>query len=257
VIAAGRRALLALASLTIGHRAAAAQDSSVAPHQFAIDTARLRAFQRSYDMIVHVADSSVLIGARDVALATSIYAGNPAWLITETRSGVVPSAESLFVTGDLRPLHWSAAQGPARLAAEFVGDSIYGAVSSPMMRQNLVTGSRRDLVVNSAYADVLLAVLPLSAGWNDSATVMQLDAGTHQLVRADVAVIGEEELSGDSTTARPVWVVALRSDSSHVLYWIDKSDGSIMRVLQQLPAHVGTDVEFRLRPASSAVPPTW
>jgi hypothetical protein len=103
--------------------------------------------------------------------------------------------------------------------------------------------------------DVVLALLPLAPGWADSAAALQIDATGVHIVPAEIAVVGEEELASDSVTARPAWVVTLRSESAHVLYWVDKTDGSIMRVLEPLPSHAGTDLELRLRPPIVAAPP--
>ena len=218
----------------------------------------MRPFARSYDMLVHRGDSTIAIGARDVSLAATVYAGNPAWLIVDTHTAsTVAVTESLYVSPQLRPLHWAASQGLARMAAEFVGDSVYGAVSTPVSRQNLVMAGAPDIVPDAAFAEVLLQAVPLATAWSDSATVVLIDAASHTLAPAQFAVVSEEELASDSTTAaRPVWVVTLRSDSAHIFFWVDKSDGSVLRVLQQLPAHDGSAIEFRRRePPSISIPP--
>lgn len=249
-------ALAAWMLLAFGGVSARAQDSVAAPiHRLPIDTSRLRAFHRAYDMVVRGRDSAVTIGVREIDVTPASYSGSPAWLISETRTGAVASAESLFVAPDLRPLHWAATQGLARVGAEFVGDSIYGAVTTPMFKQNIVSDSRADLVVSAAMVELLLPALPLSVMWTDSLTVLQIDAVTHQLSAADIAVIGEEEIAGDSASHVPgdsvpvtsAWVVALRTPVAHTLYWVSKIDGTVLRVLQPVPPHVGTDLEYRLR----------
>lgn len=248
------RALAALMLLGLAV-AAGAQDSVAAPpHRLPLDLSRVRSFHRAYDMIVTGRDSAVAIGIREVDVAPSVYAGTKAWLITETRTGAVASAESLFVTPDLRPLHWSSTQGLARLGAEFVGDSIYGAVTTPAVKQNIVSDSRADVVLSPAMLEIMLSVLPLDSGWSDSLTVLQLDLSTHQLIPADIAVLGDEEVVADSvnlvsgdSASTSAWVVALRTADRHTLYWVDKRDGAILRMLQPLPQHVGTDLQYRLR----------
>jgi hypothetical protein len=78
---------------------------------------------------------------------------------------------------------------------------------------------------------------------------------TNQVTPAELAVVGEEELPVESSAARPCWVIALRAGEHHVLVWIDKASGAALRVLQPLPAHVGTELEYRLRPDTGSVPP--
>lgn len=243
------RALLALTLLGSFGRAAPAQDTITAapsPHRFALDTARTRPFHRVYDMLVRRGESTSVIGRREVDLVSTIHAGLPAWLLTETRDGVVPAADSLYISTSLRPLHWASSLGPARLGAEFVGDSIYGAVTTPLARQNLVLRGRDDLVATAAMADLLMTLFPLGAGWADSASVLQVDAIGERIIPAQFAVLGEEALVIDSEPPRPVWIVTLRSDSSRALYWVTKSDGSLVKALIPLPSHVGTELEYRL-----------
>ena len=254
---AGRPALFLLAqicSALLGAREGAGQDSTAVPRQLAIDTSRVRPFQHAYDMIVRRGDSTAVIGERDVTLASATYAGAPAWLLTETRTGLVPSSDSLFLSLQFRPVHWSSTQGLARLGLEFVGDSILGAVTAPMGKQNVLMRGGGALLPSSAFVDAVLTLIPLTFGWTDSVTVASVDVSSHALRAAEVAVIGDEALATDSATTRPVWVVALRSDSSHVLYWVDKDDASVLRVLQSLPTHIGGDLEFRIRPPPPVIP---
>jgi hypothetical protein len=251
-------ALIALALLLMLSQDAAAQDSSVVVrHRLAFDTSKVRPFRRTYDMLVHTRDSIVVIGQRSVALDTATYAGAPTWLLTETRAGRVPSVESLYVAPDLHPIHWSSALGAARLGVEFVGDSIYGASTSPMGRRNIVLAGRPDLLVSGAMAEALLPLLPLTSTWTDSVGVLAADIVSSSIVPAELAVIGEENLAVDSTTQRPSWVVALRASapSRSVLYWIDKETGAALRIEQALPAHVGTLLEYRVRIEPATPPP--
>jgi hypothetical protein len=236
-----------------------AQDSTVAVrHPLPLDTSRVQPFRRTYDILVHTRDSIVVLGQREVVLSAATYAGAPAWLFVETRTGVVPSIESLYVAPSLRPIHWSSALGAARLGVEFVGDSIYGASTAPGGRRNIVLAGRPDLLISGAMAEAFLPLLPLAPAWTDSVGIFAADASTSTILPAELVVVGEENLMVDSTMQRPAWVVALRwgteSVARSVLYWIDKETGAALRIEQPLPAHVGTLLQFRMH-AETATPP--
>lgn len=241
---------------------AGAQDTTAAPttpptrHLLALDISRVQPFRRTYDIVVHTRDSTIVLGQRGVALDSASYAGVPGWLLVETRTGVVPAAESLYLAPELRPIHWSSALGPARMGVEFVGDSIYGATTSPMGKQNIVLAGRPDLLASGALVEMLIPLLPLTSTWTDSVGVFAVDATTSAVLPAELAVIGEENLMVDTVTQRPAWVVALRAGPRNVLYWIDKETGAALRIEQTLPAHAGTLLQYRIRwePGTPAPP---
>jgi hypothetical protein len=256
VTRAGDRALVALTLLGALSNLAAAQDTTaVIRHLLSLDISKVQPYRRTYDMIVHARDSAIVIGQREVLLSEASYAGSPAWLLVETRTGLVPASESLFVAPDLRPLHWSSVLGTARLGAEFVGDSIYGASTMSAGKQNVVILGRPDLLVSGPMVELLVPLLPLWSSWADSVGVLGVDLVTNQVTPAELAVIGEEDVALDSSTVRHSWVVALRSGARHVLFWIDKDSGAALRVQQMLPPHAGGELEYRLRPESPTAPP--
>ena len=82
-----------------------------------------------------------------------------------------------------------------------------------------------------------------------------MDLGTTQVIPAELAVVGEDSFPLDSSTTQAAWVVALRSGDRHVLYWVDKADGTVLRVQQALPSHVGVELEYRLRRDSGGASP--
>lgn len=253
---AGVRALVALALQVACARGSHAQDTTVTlRHLLSLDISRVQPFHRSYDMIVRGVDSAYVIGQRDVALTPGVYAGTPAWLLVESRSGSVAAVESLFIATDLRPMHWSSALGEARLGAEFVGDSIYGAATMHAYKQNLVVNGRPDLVVNGSMLETLLPLLPLTSTWSDSVGVFGVDLTATQLVPAELAVVAEEQLAVDSASTRASWVVALRSGERHIVVWVDKESGIALQTRQLLPSHVGRQLEYRLRPPPTPVSP--
>jgi hypothetical protein len=248
--------LVALALFAAASRGAAAQDTTAgARHVLPIDASRFQPFRRTYDIVVHSPDSATVVGSREVVATAATYAGAQAWLVVETRTGLVPAAESLYLSPSLRPLHWSSIMGAARLGAEFVGDSVYGATSAFNGKQNIVLGSRRDLLVSVPMIEAVLPLLPLGTTWADSVGVLAVDLASSAIVGAELAVIGEEVFFVDSLTTRPAWVVALRAESRNVLFWVEKETGVVFRVQQPLPVHIGTLLEYRIRQEPTTAPP--
>ena len=256
LIVLSRQALLLVIPLALG-----AQDTTASyRHVLALDISRAKAWQRSYDIVIQGTDSSQVIGQRDVSFLPAQYGGNPVWLLVETRTGIVPAAESLYLAPDMRPVHWSSSLGAARLGAEFAGDSIFGATTTPAARHSLLLVGRPDLLVSMAMIEALLPMLPLAPGWADSAAVLTVDAASGAVLPAELSVVAEEEIRVDSVTMRPSWVVSVRAEEGSELLWVDKESGEILRVQQQLPAHVGRSMEYRRRPppliqAPSITPP--
>ena len=248
-------ALLALSCMVGAARGAAAQDSiGTHRHVLALDMTRLRPFARSYDMVVHVGDSTHIIGQREVALSESIYAGQPAWIVVESRSGLVAVTDSLVLAADLRPMHWSSGLGRSRFEAEFSGDSIFGATVTPAARRSIILGSRPDLVVSTAMLEVIFGLLPLSGEWSDSAALLAVDAGDATVIPAELAVTGTEQGVGSDTAG--AWLVAVRTGRGQLQLWIEKTSGIVARIEQSLPSHVGSRLEYRPRTApAGALPP--
>lgn len=234
--------------------AADAQDSLAVRHLLALDLGRIAPFRRSYDIIVHRRDSATTIGEREVSLEPSEFAGTTGWLLVERRTGAVPSAESLFVAQDLRPVRWSSALGVARLAAVFLGDTIMGAATLGTVRQNLLVAGRPDLLVSGAMVELVLGLLPIEEEWSDSAAVLSMGIATRDVVPVELVAVGRELLPMDSVSVRPTIVVALRSEQRSALYWVDTDTRAVLRMQQVLPPHVGILLEYRLRPPSLAGP---
>lgn len=233
-----------------------AQDTVAVRRAWPIDSAKLRPFHHSYDMLVQVGDSMELIGQRDVSFGPAMYAGAPAWAVVETRTGVVPAVETLFVSTALKPLLLSSALGAAKLAIGFPGDSLYGASGGPGGRHNVVLAGAPRLVASSAMVEALLPLLPLAPDWSDSVSVLLVNQASSSVVPAELAVIGEDYAPRDSSRST-AWVVALRGHGLGVLFWVDKESGAVTRQQQPLPLHGAAMLEYRRRSGTSdpAVPP--
>ena len=255
MILPGGRALVALTLIGALSRHAVAQDTTaVFRHLLSLDVSKVRPFHRAYEMLTRGPDSAVVIGQRDLVLDSASYNGAPAWLLIETRTGVVAAVESLYIAPDLRPLHWSSVLGAARLGAEFVGDSIYGATTMQAGKQNLVVGSRPDLLVSLSMVELLIPLLPLTADWSDSAAVLGVDLTSSLITPARLAVVANLEEQRDSVVVRTMFV-ELSAEQHRVVFAFDAATGDVLSVRQPLPPQTGSELEYRLRPDPAAAPP--
>ncbi|HKO15026.1 MAG TPA: hypothetical protein VJU87_02250 [Gemmatimonadaceae bacterium] len=207
-----------------------------APHRLPVDTSRMHPVHLVYALNVTQDSTARPLGELRVDVDESTYAGAPAWLLTRAgQRGVQAIVESLYVArADLRPLHWSAAQGLARLAVEFTGDSIFGAMTSPLGKRNIVLAGRRDLLASAGAVDAMLATLPLVPGWHDSASVMVVDPGGSTIAPATLVVEGEELVTAPAGSF-DCWIVSLATERGTERLWVRKTDGVVVRSEQRLP----------------------
>lgn len=248
-----RAAVGLLATLTLAGtdapRLAAAQDSTQAARvTLGADPGRFVPFRREYDMLAASGDSMVSIGRRVVIVDSARFAGAPAWLVVETRSGVVPAVESLYVSPGGRALQWTASLGASRLAIAFTRDSIFGATSTPVGRQNVLHAAPANLLASMAMAELLLRGVAWRPDLSDSVSVLTVDHVSSAVSVAQLAVIGEESVttSGGMAPGRAAWVVVLRAAGPRTaLLWVDKQDGALLRLQQLLPMHGAAVLEYR------------
>lgn len=252
-----RHAAAAAAFALVVAAAAGAQDSVAlaAPRALpSVDSVRVAPFERHYDIVVLTRDSTFVVGQRALELKPAAYAGSEGWLLLETRTGIVPAVESLFVSPDLRPLRWAASLGAARLGVAFTRDSLFGATTAPGGRRSIVVEGRADLLVSSPMTEAILSALPLHVGRLDSLSVLALDLAETRLLPAALIALGEEALEADGLRWA-TWVVALRSEATYVLFWVDQTSGAVRRVQHALPQQGGAVMEYRFRPELASVEP--
>ena len=206
------------------------------PHRLPIDATRLRPARLHYRTTVLRDSTTLFAGELQFDVVETQYTGAPALLLVQAGAqGTATMSDSLVVSrADLRPLHWSATQGVARLAAEFTPDTIFGAMSSPLGRQNIVIGNPADLLVSAVAVDAVLASLPLSSGWRDSVHVLVVDAGGATTAPATIAVDGEERVTVPAGEY-DCWVVSLETERGSARYWVSKEQPLIVRSEQILP----------------------
>jgi hypothetical protein len=206
------------------------------PHRLTLDASRVQPAQALYRVTLVRDSVSSPIGDQHFTISAVDYAGTPALLLARDGiQGVAATSDSLVVRrDDLRPLHWIAVHGVARVAAEFTADSIFGAMSSPLGKQNIVLPNRPDIVVNVMAVDAMIAALPLTPTWRDSVSLLLLDSGGSVETPATLAVEGEEHITvpaGDYDC----WIVSVEAERGSERLWVTKQGQIVVRAEQVLP----------------------
>ena len=253
----GARAALAFVALCAAIAPSAwAQDTIPRlRHILPIDYTRIQPFQRAYDVTVLSGGSTITIGQRDVALREAVLADSSAgWLLTETRSGIVPSFDSLFLAGDLRPVRWTSSLAASHLEVEFGADSLRAVIRGPAGASAATLEAPPDLLLSGAMLELVVGLLPLSPAWADSVSVLSADMSGADVSVMEIVVIGDEPSAPDPNSPGK-WIVALHAESRELRIWVDKASGAAVRTQQTLPTHTGTMLELRLRESAEATPP--
>src|SRR5579859_246904 len=139
------------------------------PHRLGLDGSRLKPVSYAYAMSLTRDTSTTELGERTVSVSEATYANATAWQLLETRTGIIPSSDTVIaLPADLHPVHWGAALGPAHLAAEFVGDTVFGGTEGPPGRRSFVLATPGGVIASAAMFETALRLLPLQLGWKDS-----------------------------------------------------------------------------------------
>ena len=241
------RTALALAAVSIAG-VTGAQSRPISPadpgtRRLAVDATALRAGQFVYVTTLERDASTTPLGTRTVTVSRTTYAGGPAWLLLEERSGDgIPASDSLFADpAALRAIHWSSTLGTARLAAEFRGDSTFGATSSPQGKRSIVAAVPAGTVVSAAMLETMLRLLPLQTTWEDSTTTLSVTPSGNAVLPTRIAVIGEDRVRVPAGTF-DCWVVAVHADSARGLYWVTKQDPIVVRSALDVPTLGGAQL---------------
>ena len=242
----------ALAAALIGNAAVAhAQNpppvatTDTTAHRLALNVSGLHPGQFVYQTTLERDASTTVLGTRTVTVAQASYGGSTAWLITEMRSGDgIPASDSVFADpATLHPIHWSSTLGQARLAAEFRGDTAYGATSAPQGRRSIVAQVPAGTLVSAAMLETELRLLPLRTTWEDSTTTLSVTAGSNAVLPTRIAVIGEDRVRVPAGTF-DCWVVSVHADTAggRGLYWVTKQDPIVVRSALDVPALGGAQM---------------
>jgi hypothetical protein len=251
--------------MTVASGSTRAQTAPAAPahpdsvtHRLAVDASRLQPGTYVYALsLMRDSAGSTPLGEQHFVVSTLDYAGTPALLFARNgMQGVAMASDSLVVRrDDLRPLHWIASHGLARVAAEFTPDTIFGAMTSPLGKQNVVLPNRGDLLVNAMAVDAVVASLPLTTTWRDSASLLVIDAGGSALTPATLAVEGEEHVTVPGGEF-DCWIVSLEAERGSERLWVTKQGQVVVRSEQALPELGATLVRTLTQSDNPALTPT-
>ena len=205
-------------------------------HRLNVDASKVQQAHYAYHLSLTRDTITSVIGDQSYAVTLLDYAGTPAILLARAGGqGVAAINDSLVIRrDDLRPLHWIASHGVAHLAVEFTPDSIYGAMTSPLGRQNIVLPNRPDLLVNTMSVDAVVAGLPLSAAWRDSAAMIVVDAGGATTTPVSLVVDGEEHITVPAGEF-DCWILSIETERGSERLWITKQGQVVVRAEQILP----------------------
>ena len=241
-------ALMALGA--VGARAQV-QAGDSGPRKFRIPAAVIAPGQYTYQTTIERNAGTSVLGTRTVSVSQTTYAGSPAWLLLETRSGDgIPAVDSLLAgIVDLHPIHWSSTLGGARLAAEFRGDTVFGATSAPTGRRSMVASVPSGTMISSAMLETVLRLLPLQTGWEDSTGTLSISLAGNTVIPTRLSVIGEDRVRVPAGTY-DCWVVAVHADAGRGMYWVTKTDPIVVRSVLDVPVMGGAQLVSALTRAS-------
>ncbi|MFN2563831.1 MAG: hypothetical protein ABR499_02305 [Gemmatimonadaceae bacterium] len=236
--------LAILGALVPGSLLAAQQPSAAPSSLLRVDATGLRSARYSYELAVTRDGIVQPLGSQTISFSDATYAGVPSWLILEARSGAgITGLDSLVATRDgLAPLHWGSSAGPARLAAEFTRDTLYGATSSPLGKRSLVGPAPRGVIASEGMLDGLMQLAPIGYGWTTDATLLVADLTGTRLIAARLVVEREEEVTVPAGTF-PSWVVSVRTGNAEKWLWVSKDDRMVVKTSQALAQLNGAVVD--------------
>jgi hypothetical protein len=240
-VAASAIATIATSATTMASAQVPVTDTT--QHRFHLDASTLRPGQFTYETSLERNATTTILGSRTVTVARTTYNGSSAWLLLETRTtnGILSTDSLIADVSGLHPLHWSSTQGLARLAAEFRGDTVFGATSAPPGRRSIVSVIPSGTMVSSAMLETALRLLPLQTAWEDSTTVLSLTLSNTSIVPTRLSVMGEDRVRVPAGTF-DCWVVAVHADQARGLYWVSKTDAQVVRSALDVPSLGGAQL---------------
>ena len=173
------------------------------------------------------------LGQRTVTVSETTFAGSPAWLIAESRTGTaVATTDSLYVArADLSPVRWLATNGRTQLASSFGPDSMYVAMQTYQGRASMVTPLPPGTLLTAGMVERVVELLPLEVGFRTGATILLFELGQPRAIPAELRVDQEEALVLPDRTV-DCWVVILRAGSLEERLWVSKDASRVVKTEQ-------------------------
>ena len=183
------------------------------------------------------------LGQRTVVVSETTFAGSPAWLIAESRSGTaVATSDSLYlVRADLSPTRWMATNGKSQLAASFGRDSMFVALQSYQGRTSLVTPLPAGALLTPGMVERIIELMPLAVGFRTGATIVLFDMSGPRASPAELRVDREEQLVLPDRTV-DCWVVVLHGGTFEERLWVARDSSRVVKTEQQTGVGVLTAV---------------
>ena len=204
---------------------------------------------------VRAATGEVVSESTDsLVVVASAVDGAPAWRVTSRRREVVRSqrrvtSETLYVArADLGMLRRAVHVTPysrfdrINIQQRFHGDSVTGRMTT----DGPSIGAGRPIArrlqpelapfLSDAFAPIALMATPVSATWTGSATLLGWAVIDRDVVTPiELRVTGEERITVPAGTF-DCWRVSIRIGRQEISYWMRKSDGLGVRVLDESDA---------------------
>ena len=217
--------------------------------------ALLRPGATTFDIASARAGQTQSLGVRTVQVSESAFAGMPAWLITEARTGsAVETTDSLYLTrAELSPERWVATSGRSQLAASFAHDTLYGALQSYQGRASFTTGVGPAALVTPGMVERIAELLPLHYGYHALATLVRVELGTPRGMPAELAVDRDEQVTVGGQ-AVDCWVLTLRSGTTEERLWVTKEQPRVVKTEQAFGPSVVTSTLRVTAPALAPAP---
>jgi hypothetical protein len=239
-------ASVATVAVALAGQRAQAQSTAVdsAAYRPQIDASTLHPGQFVYAATLERDAVSTNLGTRTFTVSQAMYGGLPTWLLVETRAeNGIPATDSVYAgLLALKPIHWTATLGTSRLAAEFRGDTLYGATSAPAGGRSIVTRVPRGMLVSAAMLQTVLELLPLQSNWEDSSmATLSVTPASDTIVPTRISVVGDESVQVPAGTF-DCWVVAVHADAARGLYWVSKTDPMVVRSVLDVPTMNGAQL---------------
>jgi hypothetical protein len=236
-------ALVACAALQSVGAQTTPPDTAVAPRRFRLPATTLGPGQFAYQTTLEKGSGTTLLGTRTTTVSIASYAGIAAWLLVETKAGDgVNATDTLFAgLSDLHPIHWSSSLAGARLAAEFRGDTVFGATSAPSGRRSMVLSIPSGTLISGSMLEAALRVLPLQTGWEDTTSTLSISLASNSVIPTRLSVIGEDRVRVPAGTY-DCWVVAVHADPGRGLYWVTKQNPIVVRSAIDVPSMGGAQL---------------
>ncbi len=182
-----------------------------------LDGTMLEPATLTYDVTMQAGGQTMTM-TTTVARNRATHRGEEVWEIATTVDAPMGKSKDtvLVRVDDLRPVHRSIQQGPARIELDFGETRIGGEISMPGQRKTPISVPIGEPVVG--HLETTLATMPLTVGFETQLRAFQPATGTVQLVQLAVAATESVEtaagafdayrvdLSGDDGSSMRVWV---------------------------------------------------